>query len=270
MINISIHSVPRSGSTWLGSIFDSSPNTSYRFQPLFSYTHKGYLTPYSDNQDIDSFFKSIYKTKDDFVLQKKAKIEGLVPEFAKEKITHIVYKEVRYHNILKNLLDESKQVKVIGLIRNPFSVLTSWLKAPKEFRKDLNWSITDEWKGAPSKNLNKPEEFYGYEKWKEVCFLFLNLKENYPDRFYLLNYEDLLKNKELITKQLFDFCSLKYTIQTNEFLNTSSSIQSEGTYSVYKRKTDDLEWKDVLPDFIKKTIKTDPDFVKLNKLFQWI
>jgi hypothetical protein len=80
----------------------------------------------------------------------------------------------------------------------------------------------------------------------------------------------LLKNKELITKQLFDFCSLKYTIQTNEFLNTSSSIQSEGTYSVYKRKTDDLEWKDVLPDLIQKTIKTDPDFVKLNKKFQWI
>jgi hypothetical protein len=65
--------------------------------------------------------------------------------------------------------------------------------------------------------VNLKTLFFGYEKWKEVFFLFLNLKENDPDRFYLLNYVDLLKNKELVTKQLFNFCDLKLANQTIDF-----------------------------------------------------
>lgn len=40
MHKIAIHSVPRSGSTWLGEILNSSANVKYCFQPLFSYKFK--------------------------------------------------------------------------------------------------------------------------------------------------------------------------------------------------------------------------------------
>jgi len=269
---ISLHSVPRSGSTWLGSILDSSYNTCYRFQPLFSYTHKGYLNPESKIEDINRFFEDIYKTKDEFVLQKKPKQNGLIPEFKKKELTHIVYKEVRYHHILRNILNQSENIKVIGLIRNPLAVISSWLNAPKEFRKDLGWSIEDEWLNAPSKNLNKPEEFYGYNKWKDVCYSFMDLKKDYPKCFHLINYDDLVENTEKTVKQLFEFCDLEYSDQTDRFLNITISNNSKNvnTYSVYKNKSDDNAWERVLPIFIKEEIKKDSDFVQLNKIFKWI
>lgn len=267
---ISIHSVPRSGSTWLGSIFDSSPNTSYRFQPLFSHQFKSFLTPLSSQPVIDSFFEKIHKTNDDFILQKNGKDQGLVPDFEKEQLTHVVYKEVRYHHILKNLIETSSEIKVIGLVRNPFATVNSWLKAPKEFRNDFGWKANEEWRYAPLKNLEKPEEFNGYEKWKEVTFLFLKLKEQFPSRFYLLNYDQLNQNTESVVTQLFDFCNLPFTSQTKQFLTESTSRKSVGAYSVFKKKRVDTSWESELPIFIQEEIKSDPDFKELNKLFTWI
>jgi hypothetical protein len=270
MNNIAIHSVPRSGSTWLGSIFDSSPSTSYRFQPLFSHQFKDFLTPLSSEQAIDSFFDKIHKTNDDFILQKNGKKQGLVPDFEKKEITHVVYKEVRYHNILENLLETSSEIKVIGLIRNPFATVNSWLRAPKEFRNDFGWKADEEWRYAPLKNLKKPEEFNGYEKWKEVTFLCLKLKEKFPSRFYLLNYDRLNQNTESVIMELFDFCDLPFTSQTKQFLIESTSRKSVGEYSVFKKKGEDTSWESELPIYIQKEIKSDPEFIELNKHFIWI
>lgn len=270
MKKIALHSVPRSGSTWVGSILDSSPNVNYRFQPLFSYSHKNQLNENSTEKAIKSFFKNINLTNDEFVLQKEAIKNGKVPKFNKFEISHIIYKEVRYHHILKNLLLKGIDIKIIGLLRNPFSVISSWLNAPKEFRKELNWKIDEEWRFAAKKNLNKPEEFNGYNKWKEVAFLFLELQKKYPNRFYLLNYEDLLNNKLEETKKLFEFSELKFTSQTLKFLESSSTKNEEDAYSVFKVKNKDDQWKRQLPSYIIEEIQNDEDFKLLNEKFKWI
>ena len=270
MKRVAIHSVPRSGSTWLGSIFDSHPKVAFRFQPLFSYAHKNQLNEISSLDDINRFFKDVFHSTDEFVLQKEAIRNNKVPNFTKETISHIVYKEVRYHNILENLLSKDNKIKIVGLIRSPFSVTNSWLRAPKEFKKELDWTIEEEWKFAPKKNLNKPEEFNGYEKWKEAAFLFLKLKEEYPERFYLLNYNSLLTNKNAEVKDLFNFCGLEMTPQTKEFLSKSSESNDEDAYSVFKKKSKDDKWQKELPGFIVNEIKVDEDFKILNKVFNWI
>lgn len=262
--------MPRSGSTWLGCIFDSSPNVAYRLQPLFSYTHKGKLNEVASLSEINTFFKEIYLTKDPYVLQFQAKEKNLVPKFKKEKVTHIVYKEVRYHHIIENLLKEDEDIIVVGIIRSPFSVINSWLKAPKEFKKELGWKVDEEWRYAPQKNGNRPEEFNGYEKWKEVAHLFLRIKNNYPNRFYLLEYEDLLKNNLQTVSSLFKFCNLEVTKQTLDFLLESTNIQEQDAYSVFKKKENDMAWKKELPQFIIDEIRNDDDFKKLNEIFQWI
>lgn len=267
---VAIHSVPRSGSTWLGSIFDSHPKVAYRFQPLFSYTHKDQLNENSSLLDINGFFKDILNSNDDFILQKEAIKTNRVPSFRKEKITHIIYKEVRYHNILENLLNQDDDLKIVGLIRNPFSVLNSWLRAPKEFKKDLEWEIEEEWRLAPKKNLNLPEEFNGYEKWKEGAFIFLDLEKRYPKRFYLLNYDLLLTNKLITVKDVFSFCDLEMTQQTLDFFNSSSKENEEDAYSVFKKKSQDNSWQSELPKFIIEEIKADEEFQYLNSIFQWI
>ena len=266
---IVIHSVPRSGSTWLGSIFDSNPNVVFRFQPLFSYGHKGQLSEQSKISEIENFFDDILETEDDFVLQKKTKKEGVIPIFKKHTASTIVYKEVRYHHILKNLLEQDKNLIVIGLIRNPLSVINSWLKAPKEFRKDLGWDEIEEWRFAKKKNMDRIEEFNGFEKWKEVTLLFTELEKLYPNRFYLLRYDNLLVNPKKEVEKLFMFCGLNYTEQTNNFIVSSSNIDhTDEAYSVFRINQDDEKWRLQLNTTIIKEIQKCLIETELEKYLQ--
>jgi DNA-directed RNA polymerase subunit F len=262
MKHIAIHSVPRSGSTWLGSIFDSSPNVAYRYQPLFSYSHKSVLNHHSSKKDIERFFQDILNTEDEFVLQKEAIQKKNVPSFSKKKITHIVYKEVRYHHILKNLLEKDNEIRVIGLIRNPYAVINSWLQAPKEFKKELGWKISEEWRFAPKKNLDKVEEFNGFEKWKEVTSLFEELNKQHPDNFIIVKYVELLNNTGDTIRSIFESCNLDIKPQTIDFLNKSKTIdKSNNAYSVYRKKNNDDMWKselnqEIINEITKEIVNT--------------
>lgn len=257
MIKVAIHGVPRSGTTWLGAIFDSSPQVCFKNQPLFSYKFKGYLSEKSTKQRINNFFSLLEKTPDPFMDQVEGKDKGTIPMFSKESLTHIVYKEARYHNILSNLMEKDEEVKVVGIVRSPKSVLSSWYHAPKEFNQKT-WNFMDEWENAEHKNLNKIEEFYGYNKWKEVLLLFLDLKNKYPKRFFLIKYSDLLCETESMVRNLFDFCELKYSSSTEKFIKKSKSKDlSEDAYSVYRANQLDDKWKDFLPKRIVNKIDND-------------
>lgn len=255
---IAIHSVPRSGSSWLGEILNSSPKTNFKFQPLFSFAFKDYLTPHSSKEEIKNFFLKISISTDDFLNQTEQKINGNFPDFKKDNDQKfITYKEVRYHHILENLLAQDDEVILIGLIRNPLSVISSWLHAPKEFRRDLGWNELKEWRYAKLKNQEKPEEFNGYEKWKEVALLFHKLHNKYPDRVYLLNYKKLLNDTLSETKQLFDFCGIPLEVQTLNFINQSSHSPNDDAYSVFRSKQTDVKWKTQLNPIISEEIITD-------------
>lgn len=262
---VALHGVPRSGTSWLGSIIDSSSNVIYRHQPLFSYAFKSFLDENATEDKIDGFFQAIAKSQDNFLLQKDGKQKGLIPSFAKNTPTHIVYKEARYHHIIENMMFKDDSVKVLGIVRNPKSVLSSWIEAPKEFDKE-NWDIFDEWKNAPSKNNNSKEEFYGYQKWKEVTELFLKLKDKYPDRFYLINYSQMLLNTEEEVKRIFDFLKLDFGIQTLDFLNRGQKVDLSGeAYSVFRINQSDDKWKKSLPKEISKAIDEDLIGTQLEK-----
>lgn len=258
MNRIAIHSVPRSGSTWLGEIFNSHPEVIYKYQPLFSYAFKGRLTTSSTQTEIFNFFKEIAITNDDFIDQSEARKNGKMPVFKKSVTpTTVVYKEVRYHHVIENLLAKDSDLKVIGLIRNPYAVVYSWLNAPKEFRKDLGWNEIEEWRYAPKKNLNKPEEFNGFEKWKEVTSLFIRLENKFPSQFKIVYYKDLLNETENTIKELFHFCNLEYTENTKKFIKECQVTEHKDAYSVYKTKINDDEWKDLLNPIIIEEIKKE-------------
>jgi hypothetical protein len=96
------------------------------------------------------------------------------------------------------------------------------------------------------------------------------LNEFYPQNFHLVNYDDLLKNTIPEIKQLFKFIDTPYTSQTEDFIIKSTTSQSDDAYAVFKKKANDLTWESSLPTFIERAIKNDPDFIELNKKFQWI
>jgi hypothetical protein len=254
---IAIHGVPRSGTTWLGEIFNSSEHTVYKFQPLFSYALKNYITANSEKLELYRFFDVLAEKQDSFLDQVEHRRKGILPIFKKGGITHIVYKEVRYHNILPNMLEKLDDFKLIAIIRNPLATLYSWFNAPREFRKDLNWKENKEWRFAQKKNMNKAEEFFGYERWKEAAHIFLSLKEEYPDKVFLIRYIDLLKDTEKYSREIFKFCSLGYTAQTEQFIKTSQSSMKQNCYSVYKIKKNDADWKNNLNEKIIEYIYKD-------------
>lgn len=257
MIKVAIHSVPRSGSSWVGQIFNSSPFVNFRFQPLFSYAFKDYLGPVSSKKEIEDFFESIAASNDPFLLQQDKIDKGIYPRFEKsDEATHVVYKEVRYHHILENMLATS-DVVVVGIVRNPYAVINSFLSAPREFRKDLGWDELEEWQWAAKKNRNRPEEFYGYEKWKETTELFQKLQKAYPERFYLLEYDDLLTDVEAEVERVFAFCGLEVTEQTKTFLTESMGADKADTYAVYKKKATDDSWRKTLDARIYEAISED-------------
>lgn len=268
MNNLALFSVPRSGSSWLGEIINSSPEIIYKFQPNFAYTFEFELQEDSKSEEIENFFQKLYYSKDEFV-NGKLSISGIKRDFnfLKNKAAILFFKETHYLNVIENLLKTS-DTKVVGLVRSPFAVLNSWINIPKEF--DPSWSIKKEWKRGELKNRGKKTHFFGYFKWKEVCFLFLRLRREYPDQFYLISYDDLLSDPILEIKQLFKFCDLNYTEQTDAFIKLSTTTEAEDAYAVFKQRTDDISWKKTLPSFIEKEIKEDPDFNALNNLFKWI
>jgi len=190
MQKIAIHSVPRSGSTWLGEILNSSPYVKYCFQPLFSYQFKDFLDEYSSKKDVDRFFSMLSDTDDDFICQNAQRIAGTLPSVSKSDLaTHVIYKEVRYHHILENLLAVDKGIKLVLLVRNPVEVMSSWINAPKEF--DVKWNADEQLINARLKNIGRKENFYGLDAWVQTTRLFERLAKSYSKRVILVDYSTL-------------------------------------------------------------------------------
>lgn len=246
---IAIQSVPRSGSSWLGQIFRSSPRVAFRFQPLFSYAFKDRLGPGSDRYEILRFFEDLLDTKDAFVLQKDPAIHVEYPDFEEpESATHLVYKEVRYNHILRNLTAQVPELRLIGLVRHPCAVIDSWINAPREFKPE--WSVEEQWRSGGLKNQGRPEECFGFEKWKEVAELFLDLKALHPDRVSVVRYCDLNNDTEAAVQELFSFCGLEYSRETAAFINLSMSKEGSDANSIFRLARRDDVWKNRLPQAI--------------------
>ena len=192
MKNIAIFSVPRSGSTWLGQIFNSSPEVLYRFQPNFSYSFPPVLNRESDSDAIEQFHRDLAVCSNPFVCGELSISGKKNITFPKLNPKVLVWKETHFLFLAETLLRNS-DTWVIGLVRSPLSVIASWIRIPKEFNPQ--WDIMTEWRLAQLKNEDRESHYFGYEKWKEATHLFEALQSEFPSRFYLLNYDELLQKK---------------------------------------------------------------------------
>jgi len=188
--------------------------------------------------------------------------------FTKSIIGAVVYKEVRYHQILPALLKRSKDVKLVLMVRHPIAVINSWLNTPREFRSDLGWGRLDEWRYAFKKNLNKPEEFNGYERWKEATQLFLRLKELYPYRVKLVFYNALIANPLAEVEKMFRFVGLPLEEQTLKFLEPRCDSVDSDPYSVNKIVNADNKWKSELEPEIQEAIRSDLNGTDLEYMLE--
>lgn len=252
MKKIAIFGPPRSGTSWLAHIFNSHPDVELRFQPLFSYGHKGAISEFSSYDEIQEFFQAILNSTDPFT-RMKAESQKSYPSFTKSfNSTHLVFKETRYLQVIENLLQKDKDVVVVGIIRDPLATLASWVGAPKEFSSD--WDVREEWRLASKKNGGRAEEYFGFERWKEAATNFLRFEAMYPERFRLIRYAALNQAPDLVISDLFEFCGLDMHPQVNEFILQSRSKQSDDAYSIYRLPSDDSRWQTILPDEIVDSV----------------
>jgi hypothetical protein len=254
---VAIHGAPRSGTSWLGQIFNSSEHVAFRYQPLFSYAFKGRLTARSKTEEIARFFDDLLATDDEFVMQRgAASLAGYELAFRKSEITHLTFKEVRYHEIIENLLVQEPKALGIGIVRDPRSVIRSWLHAPREFRSD--WDPRIEWRTGALKNAGQPENWYGYERWKELASLFERLAAHFPERFEIVRYESLCANPESTVAHLFDKCHLRLTEQVLKFVEESRSRDDGSPYGVFRNASQEqAEHVRDLDPLIKLAIEQD-------------
>lgn len=252
--HIAIFSVPRSGSTWLGQIFNSSENVSYRYQPIHSYSFPFSISQSSSKEEIENFYSNLFFSKDPFICQEKNLSGNATPVFTKEIPTHLVWKEVRHIEVIESLLSKTN-TKVIGLIRHPCSVINSWINAPKEF--DKAWNIEEEWRFASQKNITL-HDYFGFEKWISTTNLFLKLKDDYPTNFELVKYEELVTNPIKVIEVLFNFCELEISPQVINFIKRSTSVKSNDPYDVYRKDVNLDQWKENLDSKISNEILNDP------------
>lgn len=254
MKQLAIFGVPRSGTSWLGQIFNSSKHVAYRYQPLFSHALKGFLDFSSTSADIEAFHQAILESEDPFLLQEKNISGNQQASFNKQEITHLVWKEVRYLHLIEHLLEYSR-MQIIGILRHPCAVMNSWFLADREFQPE--WDQQKELLLATSKNQTRPEEFYGLAKWAEAYRAFQLCQSKWPQQFTLVHYKDLLDHTEAEVNRLFGFFSLPLEQQTLGFINESTSYDDKDPYGVHRHRSSDDFWRQTLDTEIQEMIASE-------------
>ena len=249
-----IGGVARSGTSWIGQIFNSCPSVRFRFQPLFSYEFREKVNEDSDTENFQVFFNELFNNESEFLTQQDKISKGLYPDFSKSNESILAFKENRFQSIIEPMLRKCENVYFVGVIRNPNAMLYSWTQNEKEFPPGSD--IIKEWRFGNCKNKGS-EDYFGYYKWKEVANLYLDLKQKYPERVFLIHYDKFLNDSIKLTQNLFKEIELPFTEKTLNFLSDSANRKDENYYSVYKGGVDKDVWKKYFPKQISSEIQAD-------------
>ncbi len=246
-----IGGVARSGTSWIGQIFNSSPSVRFRFQPMFAYEFRGRVNEDSNKEEYQNFFQDLFDIKSDFLSQKDKVEKGSYPRFDKTSESVLAFKENRFQSYIEPMLRKSNNLFFVGIIRNPSATLFSWSQNEKEFPPESD--IMKEWRFANCKNKGN-EDYFGFYKWKEVANLYLDLEKKYKDRVRIIHYDKFVKNTENHVKELFEWLQIPYTNQTSEFIVKSQNGIDDNYYSVFKGKTNKQKWQSNFSSYIIEQI----------------
>jgi len=255
--------MPRSGTSWLGQILDSSNDVAFRMEPLFSYRFKNIINEQSSEEDVLSFFEQVYLADDGFMNQEENRRKGAYTTFEKTRNPAcMVVKTTRHHNLLRKYLESVPGIEIVSIIRHPCAAISSWICADREFRLK-GCSIENDWRtGACRKD--GPGEYWGFLDWLLITKLHTELALEY-DNFSILKYSDLVEDMLGETRRIFDRLSLPVEQQTLDFLRDCRSSHNDDPYSVFKNAKVKDQWRVLLDPKIAQQIIEEADACGLNR-----
>jgi hypothetical protein len=250
-----IAGVARSGTSWLGQIFNSHPAVRFRFQPLFAYEFKNQINEDSSSNEFNQFLNELWNSETEFLTQADKVASGEYPHFGdSDSQSVLAFKENRYQSMIEPMLRKIPSMHLVGIVRHPCAVIHSWSRNSREF--PAGSVLRDQWRFGQCKN-ETPADYFGYYKWKEVANLYLDLTAKYPERAKTIRYADLLQQPEALAQAVLNHCGLDLSPGVKQFLVASRQQKSQSYYSVFNSKSNDHAWREKLDPHIASEIEAD-------------
>jgi hypothetical protein len=248
--------MPRSGTSWLSQIFDSNPHVRFRLSPLFSYEYKNRLTESSSSGDWEAVLQGAYRSSNDFMNQTVRRNLGQYPVFPvkDDDPPYLAIKDTRFHNLTERALELLPALRVVAIVRHPCGAIHSWLTSRGEFPATAD--PLREWRTGECRKTGYGE-FWGFDDWRSVTTMHLNLMERFRGRVYIQRYEDLVRSPVEEVTRLMDFAGLDFHSQTRDFISESHSLHNPSEYAVYKDRSVAVRWQSELDPFIRQTIMSE-------------
>jgi hypothetical protein len=256
--------MPRSGTSWLSQILDSSPEVRFRLSPLFSYAFKNAVDESSSAAEWERLFGDVYASDDRFMDQTDRREAGHYPTFPVKSPEPglLVLKMTRYHHLLRAALRCSPQLRMVAIVRHPCGAIHSWLTTPAEFPATAD--PLEEWRSGNCRKT-APEEFWGFEDWKRITRLHVQLESEFPERFRIVSYERLVQSAVQETADLFGFLDLEVGEQTRSFLHTSQTRRVAHSHAVFKDPSVRHRWRTELDPAIARKILAETEGADLAR-----
>ncbi|ADK85534.1 hypothetical protein Deba_2170 [Desulfarculus baarsii DSM 2075] len=248
-----ISGMPRSGTNWLAQIMASNPMVRLKLCPLFSYEFKNAMDLDSSPAQWAEFFTKVYQTPSEYMDQDYLRRDGLAPLFLEREPNPSVLaiKSNRFHHLSRSILEKHPGVTFVGIVRHPCATIHSWLTNPLEFPADCH--PRQQWRDGACRKTG-PGEFWGFDDWKKVTAMFLDLAQRFPQRFLLVRYESIVFDAQGQIKQLFERLGLGWPAQTRRFLKESQSTHNPHKRAVHKNPAVATRWKTEMDPGMVKTI----------------
>lgn len=239
MKRILIVSTWRTGSSFLGELIQSAPGVFYSYEPLhFFDRHPGTKTDLIRSifqcrftADYLRHVNGLMEGGQDFMRRNRRVWESCQhdkslcyrPDFVARLCSYFPIQLIKVVRLrakeLVSLLnqDSNNDWKIIYLMRDPRGVMAS--------RANLTWC-------RPDPACGEVRHLCG--DMLDDLNVIQQLKNQYPDRHYLLKFEDLTANVESETEKLFRFLGISITVPVKVFLSThtrSGGVTVENTRS---------------------------------------
>ncbi|MDE0051136.1 MAG: sulfotransferase [Rhodospirillales bacterium] len=249
--------MPRSGTTWLSQIFESSPDFIVRLSPNYSWEFKNRLDQNSSREEWASSFSYALHADDEFITQNFRRVTGELSTFpprSMETVKRLAIKDTRFHDLYQRCMELFSDAQAIYLVRHPGGMLNSWWRS-KEFPAQARFA--DEWRGGACRKIEGPGEYWGFDDWRDLTMRFLALERQAPARYRVCRYEELVRDRVRIASDLFEFAGCALRPETLAFLEESESRHDDRTYAVFKNPSVAERWRSELPEDIREAIRAE-------------